>query len=228
MNKKHLTQVWQWASVVCLLYLVTSIISLQGGSEFLGRLFGDKGGEITNRPAVGYFGVIVGAGLLLLASCSLLLHALRHGDCWHSRIPVVWLEGLDTSAWESKFYQGVVLLLFVALPAIGVLRCLSEAENGDICEHEASAVYLGKDTTLVWPPTPKKPGEQMRLRSAGSGTAPCDGGIELFPRSLTPLLMYGLPLLSALVALAAVAVVLFRRVPARSQGPAPERGDTTG
>jgi hypothetical protein len=105
MNKAHLTQLWQWLSIACVLFLVTSVISLQGGSEFLGRLFGDKLSAGDNKPAIGYFGAIIGGGLFLLASSVLLLHARRHGDQWHSRIPVVWLEGLNTSAWEAKCFQ---------------------------------------------------------------------------------------------------------------------------
>jgi len=97
MNEKHLTQIWQWLSVICVLFLVTSIISIQGGSDFLGRLFGDKGGSVAdNKPAIGYFGAIIGGGILFVASSALVLYARRYGDRWHSRIPVVWLEGLKT------------------------------------------------------------------------------------------------------------------------------------
>ncbi|TIS03501.1 MAG: hypothetical protein E5X13_05645, partial [Mesorhizobium sp.] len=121
MNKTHFTQLWQWLSVASVLFLATSIISLQGGSEFLGRLFGEKEGSAAdNNPAIGYFGAIVGSGLFLVASIALLIHARRYGNQWHSRIPVIWLEGLDTAAWEAKVFQICILLIFVAchLPAL--------------------------------------------------------------------------------------------------------------
>lgn len=62
------TQIWQWLSVACVLFVITSVISLQGGSEFFGRLFGDKGGGLANKGAdigdskvaIGYFGAIIG------------------------------------------------------------------------------------------------------------------------------------------------------------------------
>ena len=211
MNKKHLAQVWLWLSTACVLYLAASVISLQGGTEFLGRLFGDKGGSaVDNRPAVGYFSAIIGGGLLLLGSCVLVLHARRHGRHWHSRIPVVWLEALDTYAWEAKAYQVLILFIFLALPAAGVWRCMQEAESGDMCELDSKYVHLGSETTLLWPPLPHNAKNQMRLRKADSGAEPCKGGVEIFPRSLTPLLFYGLPLGAAASSLAAIAAI-FRR-----------------
>ena len=72
MNQKHLTQVWQWMSVVCVLFLLTSIVSIQGGSEFIGKLLGDKAGSLPdNKPAIGYFGASTGAGAALMAAAEL-------------------------------------------------------------------------------------------------------------------------------------------------------------
>lgn len=213
MNKTHFTQLWQWLSVACVLFLATSIISLQGGSEFLGRLFGDKGGSAAdNNPAIGYFGAIVGGGLFLVASIALLLHARRYGNQWHSRVPVIWLEGLDTAAWEAKVFQVCILLIFVVMPFAGIVRCMAEAESGDICEQDTTNFYNGSETTLLWAPTAKE-GNQMRLRKAGAGEAPCKSGVELFPRTLTPLAFYGLPLAATGMATLAVFFIFSTRKP---------------
>ncbi|AZO05611.1 hypothetical protein [Mesorhizobium sp. M2A.F.Ca.ET.043.02.1.1] len=216
MNKEHLTTLWRWLSVACVLFLATTIISLQGGSEFLGRLFGDRGSSAQdNNPAVGYFGAIVSSGLFLLASIAFLLHARRHGDHWHSRIPVVWLQGLDTSALEAKIFQICVLLVFVAMPLAGIVRCMDEAESGDICEQNTENFYTGSETTLLWAPGAKEH-NQMRLRKADAGDMPCSAGsagIELFPRSWTPLGFYGLPLAAGSVATLAILSVILRRRP---------------
>jgi hypothetical protein len=217
MNKTHLTQVWQWLSVACVLFLVTGILSLQGGSEYLGRLFGDKGGSAADKAAIsvadskvaiGYFGAIIDGGLFLLASSALALHARRHGDRWHARVPVVWLEGLKTSAWEAKLFQVVILVIFMALPVGGIIRCIEEAESGDICELDTKHFYKGSETMLLWPPVAKE-GHQMRLRRAGAGEEPCATGVEIFPRWWTPLFFYGLPLIAG--GMAAVALVLIFR-----------------
>jgi hypothetical protein len=210
MNQKHLTQVWQWISVACVLFLLTSIVSIQGGSEFVGKLLGDKGGTLPdNKPAIGYFGAMVGSGLFLIASSALFLHAWRFGSHWHNRVPVVWLEELDTSVWDGKLFQIVVLVLFLGLPAAGIVLCISEAESGDICELDKSHFYKGSETTLLSPPHALE-GHQMRLRREGAGEEPCKTGIEIFPTFGTPFLAYGLPFLSFCMALAALAIILLR------------------
>ncbi|WP_294536614.1 hypothetical protein [uncultured Rhodoblastus sp.] len=211
MNQKHLTLIWQWMSVACLLFLLTSIVSIQGGSDFVGKLLGDKGATLPdNRPAIGYFGAIVGSGLFLIASFTLFLHARRHGDRWHNRVPVLWLEGLDTFAWEAKFFQVVVIILFLALPAAAIVLCIAEAERGDICELDTNHFYNGSDKTLFWPPRSIE-GHQMRLRREGSGNLPCTSGIEIFPSFLTPFLVYWLPALSGCMAFMAFAKILMGR-----------------
>ena len=211
MNQKHLTQIWQWMSVACVLFLLTSIIAIQGGSEFVGKLFGDKGGALSdNKPAIGYFGAIVGGGLFLIASFVLLLHACRHGDRWHNRVPVVWLEGLDTGIWDGKVFQIIVLILFLGIPAAGIILCIEEAEIGDICELGTTNFYKGSETTLLSPPRAEK-GHQMRLRREGAGNEECKFGIEILPKFGTPFLVYGLPLLSFCMALLAFGMIFTGR-----------------
>jgi hypothetical protein len=164
------------------LFVAASIVSLQGGTEFVGRLISEKAGApVTNPAGIGYFGAIVGGGLLLIASIPFLLHVHRHGDRWHSRIPVIWLEGLDTAVWEGKVFQLCVLLLLVCAPAIGIVHCMQVAELGDICEQDTGNVYKGEDTNLFAAPVAKQ-GNQMRLRKVGSGNAACTEGVALAGR----------------------------------------------
>ena len=178
----------------------------------MGRLFGDKAGEANNKPAIGYFGAIIGGGLFLLSSIALLLHAKRHGDHWHSRIPTVWLENLKTNAWEAQVFQICVILIFVVVPIVGIIHCMTEAESGDICEYKTTNVYTGPTTTLAWPPTAKE-GQQMRLRRSGAGSAKCEDGIELLPRSLTPVGFFVVPVVAMGLAAIALGVVVFRSSP---------------
>lgn len=199
LNKGHLTKLWTWLAVAAVLFLATSVISLQGGTEFVGSLFGQKGGApVANFPGIGYFGVIVGGGLLFLASVPLLLHVRRHGSNWHSRIPVVWLEGLDTSVWEGKLFQICVVLLLVISPIVSLVSCYRVAEAGDICEQNRKNFYDGNETNLFWAPV-SKDGQQMRLRKSGSADADCTSGVEIFPRSWTPLFFYIIPFTALLL-----------------------------
>jgi hypothetical protein len=130
-------------------------VSLQGGTEFVGRLFGEKGGTpITNPAGIGYFGAIVGGGLFFVASIPFLLHVRRHGERWHSRVPVVWLEGLDTAAWQAKAFQLCILLLLVFAPAVGVpserrhltigqLRAAASAPRAENPKEELGVAFNG-------------------------------------------------------------------------------------
>ena len=40
MSKEHLTRIWQWASITGILFVLASVVSIQGGSSFLGKLVG--------------------------------------------------------------------------------------------------------------------------------------------------------------------------------------------
>lgn len=217
MNQGHLSKVWGWLAVASVLFLATTVISLQGGTEFVGRLFGEKADvPMNNAPGIAYFGVIVGGGLFFLASLPFTLHAFRPGSHWAARTPVVWLEGLDTNNWEAKVFQACVLLVLVVAPAVGIVKCCLEAETGDICEQDTSNFYRGDQTTLLWAPVPKLD-KQMRLRKADSGQEPCKSGVQLFPRSWTPLFFYIVPLLG--LAITAFGLVLLIVPRSRAAGP---------
>lgn len=220
MNEKHLSQLWQWPSVLSLLFLISSVISIQGGAEFLGKLFG----ELTvsapdNKPAIGYFGAIIGGALFFMSTCALSLHAKRHGSCWHERIPIVFLDGLKTSSWEGKVFQLTMLFALAILPACGIVKCIEVAEQGDICQENTTYVHEGSKTTLLWPPVADKKakGRQMRLRSGNANGSACLVGVEISPRIGTPLLVYGLPSLGGCLGLYAFALIFRKR--SASQNP---------
>jgi hypothetical protein len=128
---------------------------------------------------------------------------------------VVWLEGLNTNAWEAKVFQAVILVIFVAAPAAGIIKCMTVAESGDICEQDTNNFYKGPETSLLWAPVAKE-GKQMRLRRAEADSEPCTSGIELFPRSLTPLGFYGFPVAAGCMAAMAIVFVFLRRKPDES------------
>ncbi len=212
MNKKHLTQVWQWLSVLGLLFLLSSVISLQGGADFVGKLVGDMANTSKdNKPAVGYFGAIIGGGLFFLGTGALALHAKRHGRHWHERIPLLWFDNMKTDSWEGQFYQMLMLITLLFLPAVAITRCIAEAEQGDICETGSALFYDGDKTLLIWPPVAQATTKdvQMRLRSGSAAQTPCVDGVQIFPRIGTPLLIYGLPVAGACAGILAI-LLIFR------------------
>ncbi len=104
---------------------------------------------------------------------------------------------------------------------------MQEAESGDICEQDTSYVHVGNETTLLWPPIPQNAKNQMRLRKSGSGAEPCKGGVEVFPRSLTPFLFYGLPIGAVATSIAALAAI-FRRSKPRTDERSADHRDVSG
>jgi hypothetical protein len=66
-------------------------------------------------------------------------------------------------------------------------------EAGDICEKDTQDFYHGAQSNLFLAPVAKQVNE-MRLRKAGAGKSSCTSGVELFPRSWTPLFFYVVPL----------------------------------
>lgn len=201
MKQTDLSKIWGWLAAASVLFLVTTVISLQGGTEFVGRLFGEKAGtSINNAPGIAYFAVIVGGGLFCLASLPFALHAFRSTGNWADRIPKVWLEELRTDQWDAKLFQASVLLILVLAPAVGIVTCYFVAESGDICEEGTSYIHRGDQSTLLWAPRAQSgSNNQMRLRKEDSGDAACKSGVELFPRTLTPLFFFLIPVLGLAV-----------------------------
>lgn len=92
---------------------------------------------------MGYFVAVVGGALFFVASSALALHAMRHGNRWDERMPVVWLEGIRTGTWDGSLFQVAVLLLFLGLPALGIGKAIEIAEAGEICELDTTRFYKG-------------------------------------------------------------------------------------
>jgi hypothetical protein len=211
MNQGHLSKLWGWLAAASVLFLATTVISLQGGTEFVGRPFGEKADvPMNNAPGIAYFGVIGGGGLIFLAPLPFALHAFRPGSHSATRTPTVWLEGLDTDKWEAKVFQACVLLVLVFAPAAGIVKCYLEAETGDIREQDTSNFYRGDQTTFLWAPVANGD-NQIRLRKADSGQEPCKSGVQLFPRSWTPLFFYIVPLLGLAITAFGLALLFVPR-----------------
>ena len=160
------------------------------------------------REVLAYFAVIVGAGLSSLALAVAILYARRHGNAWHNRIPVVFVEKLDTEALESKIYQIAVVVILVLLPLYGVGKSIFVANEGLVCEQAdkstpAVSYEPGKWMMIFLPPHTS----QIRLMQHDTPKSICrKSGVEI--GSYTPILFAGLPVV-ALILLAWWLVLLF-------------------
>jgi len=48
---------------------------------------------------------------------------------WHQRIPVVWLENLDTATLSGKLYQAFFIFAFLLIPTAGLIHFLDKVSS---------------------------------------------------------------------------------------------------
>lgn len=209
MTQAHLNRLWTTLALAAFVYILGSVIVIQGGVDILGAkllVTAEKDG----KPVIGYFAAIVGGVLLSLALAIAILHARRHGQFWHDRLPVVGLDGLETSSREGKVYQAFFLVVLVLLPLCGIGRSLEVANRGSLCEQalagEKPHWHKGNEFKLFLLPAHAN---QLRLMKEGESEGNCGGhGVEI--GWWTPLLLAGAPGLAAALA-ALLLLTLWRR-----------------
>ncbi|MGH0328201.1 hypothetical protein [Sinorhizobium meliloti] len=204
MTKEHLTTLWKWLSLGCFVYVVGSVITLQGGADVFGAEFLAKPEH--GAAAAAYFTVILGSGLLCLALVVAMTYARRHGSAWHERVPVVMLEGLRTATIEGKIFQGAVIFVLLCIPVYGIAHSIGKANEGTVCELGSALPPADHRSRwqLVFLPSG---GGELRLVSGRSADGKCEGGVEV--GWYTPPLFAGLPF-GALVLTSAWLCLLFR------------------
>jgi len=111
MNQSHLVKLFTALGLILLIISLNTWLAVQGGERVfsISLVSNDKAGAA-------FFGLMLCSVLLLLVGMVGLLHARRYGQKWHSRIPIVWLEGLDTSKTEAKVFQILIVVLFFLVP----------------------------------------------------------------------------------------------------------------
>jgi hypothetical protein len=118
MTQKHLTQVWTFLGAILFYYVLSTWITTQGGDgrhgdPLFGKVFFPDAARIESLFAL----FIVPVLLIGLTTAGAAYAAMVGRVDWASRIPVVWLEGLDCTRRSGKVYQGVMLASLVLLPA---------------------------------------------------------------------------------------------------------------
>jgi hypothetical protein len=199
MTKAHLTRLWTTLSLAAMVYIVGSVMVIQGGID----IFGAKllvAAEKDGKPAIGYFAAIIGGVLLSAALAIAILYARRHGTAWHDRLPVIGLDGLNTASREGQVYQAFFLAVLVVVPLLGIGRSLEIANRGTLCEQaktgEIPRWHTSGEWRLVLLPSYKN---QLRLMREGDSGG-CGGhGVEI--GWWTPILLVGAPALAVVLAL---------------------------
>jgi hypothetical protein len=117
MTLAQVSKVWTAVGLFLLYYVLNTWIVTQGGQEIFGAKL-----IVTGRIPAAMFGIPVGSLLLLLTSLIGLHYAHRTGPEWHTRIPIVGFETIDTGSREGKFYQATMLGLLSLLPLAALVH----------------------------------------------------------------------------------------------------------
>lgn len=136
MNTDHFRQLWTALGTVLLFYVVNAWLASVGANPIFDfRLLED-------RPKI--------ESLLALAVCAPMLILLcgigiRHARAvsssspdarWHERLPVVWLQGVNTSTGEGRIYQGAFLAAFIVLPATSLWHFLRKIRRAGVLQDD--------------------------------------------------------------------------------------------
>ncbi len=120
MSKTHLRQLWTAIGAILTFYSMNAWLVSQGGNA----IFDVK--LLDNRPRVESLFAVPICSIALFALCQIgVAYAKKSGGGeWHSRLPVVWLESLETSSVGGRRYQAFFLAIFIFVPAVALIHFL--------------------------------------------------------------------------------------------------------
>ena len=179
MDQQHLSKLYSSVGIVALVIAVNTWIQIQGGETILSMPLLSK-----EHPAAALYGLVLVGALLALTAIVGLVHAMRHGTCWHERAPLVWLAGLRTGTAEGRLFQAALLILLIALPAISLVKFWDAVMTARLCALGNSAEpQLVADSW--WAGIAGNPSQTCLVTGLLAGkdgaAASCGGGIEVFP-----------------------------------------------
>jgi hypothetical protein len=117
MTPQQIGKVWVVISVFLLYYALNTWIVTQGGNEILGAKL-----IVTPRIPAAMMGIPICSILLVITSLIGKGFAERTGARWHSRVPILGFESIDTCTREGKLYQGAVITLLSLLPGVSLIH----------------------------------------------------------------------------------------------------------
>ncbi|QFT74866.1 hypothetical protein [Ruegeria sp. THAF33] len=118
MTQEHLRKLWSVLGALLAFYAANAWIVSQGGNPIFDVDL------IEDGPGVGSLVALpICAVLTILVSRIGTAYARRSGaDAWHAKLPVVWLEGLDTSTSGGRWHQLFFLTAFIIMPALSLVH----------------------------------------------------------------------------------------------------------
>lgn len=137
MTRAQLSKVWFAISALLLYYSLNSWIVAQGGNEIFGAKL-----IVSNKVPAVMVAIPVCAILLFVSSLVGRVLALRGGQRWHERIPVVGFDKIETGSREGRVYQGTMLVLFSFVPILAITYFWSVFTAAKVMRNDGSKTLL--------------------------------------------------------------------------------------
>jgi hypothetical protein len=174
MSFSHLAKLFGAFGVILLVICVNTWLASQGGKAILSiPLISEE------RPAMCFFGLIMGSALLFLTSAVGSLFARRMPGKWPAKIPPVWLRGLNPAATETKVFQAGILIVLLGVPVACLLHLFDVVWTSKLC------VLGTMDQPVMvsdhWFNGIAKASDQIRLVEDLLPNGTCGKGIQVFP-----------------------------------------------
>ena len=174
MNRVHLAKLFGGCGIVLVAVSLNTLLASQGGSALLKLpLIHDE------RAPMSLFALMIGSVLLILTSAAGCIYAGRSPGRWHERIPVVWLEGLDTKKVEGQLYQLAIVAIYLVLPVVCVLHFIDVVWHSKLCVLGSTAPPIMVSDS--WFDGIPGAANQIRLVEDLLPNGACGKGIEVYP-----------------------------------------------
>jgi len=137
-TQTHFSKLWTAIGAVLLFYSLNTWLVGIGANPILGVKL-----PITQPVASAIPGIIVTGSLLTLLCLVGLAHArTARSKSWHARLPVVWLDDVDTETRAGLAYQWVFVFLYLVLPNAALVYFANELWDADFtCRTEEGPVF---------------------------------------------------------------------------------------
>lgn len=174
MTPAHLTRLWLVVGLVVVFYSLNSWIAGQGGNPIFDINLVD------DRPATSTLIAMPICALLLTLLCRIGIRfakASPDARFWLERMPVVGLEGLNTSSPEGRRYQGFFLFLFIGLPSAALVYFTDRVLEAKVFDRQTPDAKLAPLDGVPLSTMLSRPYWDDRFRLGGS----VDEAVTRFP-----------------------------------------------
>jgi hypothetical protein len=128
MSPAQLRKLWTVVGTILVFYSLNAWLVSQGVNSIF------KVALVDSRPRFESLFAIPACSVLLILLCHIGLAYARavSADFWHARMPVVWLDDLDTGTLNGKLYQGFFAVVFLLVPGAALIHFLQKVASTNL------------------------------------------------------------------------------------------------